>query len=439
MINFRKLFTIILCCFILTSCNIFDSDTLFDGGIGTEKNPYQIATAEQLQQIGEEENLNKHYIQVKDIDASGTSEFNDGMGLLPIGTIGSPFMGSYNGNGFKISDLKLWIIDRQNSGLFGYVKNSLIENVTLVKSFDSNCGFEKTVRRANEQSILLDKSFNTFTGEDIQGAGSLVGYNDGGTIRNSTTTGRFAAEVTYLGGLVGYNTGLIENSYYTGHVSGLNSTGGLVGYNTGQIHDSHATGCASAAGTAGGLVGFNFGQISNSSASSRIWGLRIGGLVAVHQEGQIHASYASGESLGYGSASGGLIAVNSSQIKDSYSLTNYDKSSEAKNIGGIAGINEADGTITTSYSAGKLTSEPGSTIGGISGLNEGLIESSYWDETATGVNTGAGAGNADGTVSLTTGQITGPSARENMPEFDWENAWTTTPDGYPVLRWQEED
>lgn len=438
--SMKTILPLLLAFILLTSCNIFSPNKPFNRGDGTEENPYHIATAGQMQRIEQEENLDKHFIQVKDIDASETSEFNDGKGFLPIGDIDSPFLGSYNGNGFKISELKLWIIDRQNSGLFGYAKNSRIENVTVSTSFDSICDFEKTWRKTKEQSILGDESSNNLTVENIPGAGWLVGYNDGGTIRNSTATGRFVAEVTYLGGLVGYNTGLIENSHYEGHATGLSSNGGLVGYNTGQIRNSHATGCVSSSRTVGGLAGFNFGgQISNSYAISRVSGSRAAGLVALQENGQIQDSYSSGEIMGTGDVSGGLVAINHGKIENSYSLSEFSESSESDNVGGIAGINKADGTITTSYSAGKLISEPGSTIGGISGLNEGVIESSYWDVTATEINTGTGSGNADGTTGLTTGQMTGPSAQENMPEFDWMNIWATTPDEYPILRWQQEN
>ena len=410
----------------------------FTKGNGTEENPYWISDIDQLQAINDPEFLDKHFVQVRDIDASESSEFNDGKGFLPIGTAGNPFLGSYNGNGFKISDLNLWNIEHQNSGLFGYIKNSLIENVTLEKSFSENCGSEKSAQKAKEQYILSDQSFIIRRDELRQGAGSLVGYNDGGTIRNSMATGDFAVETPYLGGLVGYNAGLIENSNYTGHVSGLNSTGGLVGYNIGQIHNSHASGCSSAS-TAGGLAGFNFGQISNSSASSTLWGLRVGGLVAVHEEGIVQGCYASGETRGYGSTSGGLTAVNSAEIKDSYSLIVFSESFKADNMGGITGTNSETGIIMTSYSAVKLSSEVNSNTGGIAGLNDGLFEANYFHITASGVKSGTGSGNEDGTTGLSPSQMTGPAAQENMPEFDWVNTWATTPDGYPVLRWQVEE
>ncbi|WP_234568215.1 GLUG motif-containing protein [Rhodohalobacter sp. 614A] len=429
--------------FLFLSC-ISNSDSQFEGGLGTEENPYQVASAEQLQRIGDEENLDKHFIQVKDIDATETSDFNDGKGFLPIGNIGNPFRGSYNGNDFTISGLVL-DYNEPHMGLFGYVKNSLIENIVLINSDDTNCSFEKLRTKALKQTGNMNASYDVnILNDDIGAAGWLVGYNDEGTIRSSSSTGYFSGEgIRFVGGLVGYNTGLIENSHTTSHSSSLDAiTGGFVGGNTGLIRDSYATGCAASSGTAGGFVGYNDGgEILNSYATGDTFANSItGGLVAFNLAGgKIKASFSSGKMMGVGSAAGGLAGINHGKIEDSYTIKNFSEFTQATEVGGIVGINKTDGTIITSYSAGKLASEPGSTIGGVAGLNEGVIESSYWDMTATGVNIGAGYGNADGMMGLPTDQLIGPTAQENMSGFDWLNVWTITSDGYPVLRWQEEE
>ncbi|WP_234568153.1 hypothetical protein [Rhodohalobacter sp. 614A] len=436
----KTILPFLLCFILISSCGILGSDNPFDGGKGTVENPYQISTAKQLQQIGEEENLGKHFIQVKDIDASESAEFNDGKGFLPIGNIGSPFRGSYNGNGYTISNIKL-SFSVSNVGLFGFVKAGIIENVQLIQSQGPNCDNLKIPTNALLQTSSVEKADDIIIIiDDIESAGLLVGYNgDGGLIRNSSSIGHLSIEKNHVGGLVGYNSGFIDQSYSNVSISSPRYSGVLAGGNTGEIINSGASGCISTAGTAGGLTAYNTFTISNSYATGNVLGSTAGGLVAYNLFGSIVASYSSGEISDFGNASGGIAAINLAEIKDSYSLSDFNVSSEAEKIGGIAGINKADGTITTSYSAGKLASEPSSAVGGVAGLNEGVIESSYWDKTATGVNTGTGAGNSDGTVSLTTEQITGPSAQENMPEFDWENIWTITADGYPILRWQEED
>ena len=434
----KSILPFLLCFLCFTSCDIFNSDEPFDGGRGTAENPYQISTAEQLQRIGEEGNLDNHFIQVKDIDASETVEFNDGKGFIPIGTIGMPFRGSYNGNGYAISNIKL-SFSVPNVGLFGYIRAGTIENVQIVQSEVPNCSNQNILKRVSFQSSTVKKADDIIIIiDDIESAGLLVGFNDdGGVIRNSSAIGRLGIERNHVGGLVGYNSGLIVQSYSDVSISSPRYAGGLTGGNSGEIINSGASGCVSTPGTAGGLTAYNTFNISNSYATGNVLGSIAGGLVAYNLFGSIITSYTLGEISGSGNASGGVAAFNLAEIINSYSLSEFIESSDAKNVGGITGINGEDGTIITSYSAGKLASAPGSTIGGISGLNEGLIESNYWDITATGVDTGTGSGSADGTMGLETDQLMGPSAQENMPEFDWVNIWTTTPDGYPVLRWQE--
>lgn len=435
----KKISIIVFCCSFLVSCDIFDSGKPFGGGKGTVENPYQISTAKQLQQIGEEENLGKHFIQVKDIDASESAEFNDGKGFLPIGNIGSPFRGSYNGNGYTISNIKL-SFSVSNVGLFGYVKAGIIENVQIVQSEVPNCSNQKILTNSSLQSSSVEKADDIIIIiDDIESAGLLVGFNDDGSvIRNSSATGRLSIERNHVGGLVGYNSGFIDQSYSDVSINGFRYAGILAGGNTGEIINSGASGCVSTPGIAGGLTAYNTFTISNSYATGNVLGTTAGGLVAYNLFGSIIASYSSGEISGSGNSSGGIAAINLAEIINSYSLIEFSESTESENIGGIAGINGENASIVTSYSAGKLTSAPVSTIGGISGLNEGLIESSYWDMTATGVNNGTGSGNADGTTGLTSEQITGPTAQENMPGFDWLNVWKTTSDGYPILRWQNE-
>ena len=79
-----------------------------------------------------------------------------------------------------------------------------------------------------------------------------------------------------------------------------------------------------------------------------------------------------------------------------------------------------------------------SSFGAFAGVNSGMIEHGYWDKESTGMDTGVDQGDPEGATGLSTAQMTGPSAEQNMREFDWVNIWRTTEDGYPVLRWEEE-
>ena len=173
----------------------------------------EISTAEQLKNIS----LNERYILTCDIDLGGAE-------WTPIGTWNSPFTGSLDGDGYKITNFKI-TTGMQCVGLFGRSSGTLL-----------NLGVE-------DFEIDVTRFGAVY-------AGGLVGYNDEGEITNCYATGAVSATssgsgssyyygYSYAGGLVGYNNnGTITNCYATGDVSATSSysysdsyAGGLVGYN----------------------------------------------------------------------------------------------------------------------------------------------------------------------------------------------------------------
>ena len=183
-------------------------DIPFSGGDGSAGNPFQIRTAQELQNI--ERKLDGHYVLGSNVDASETQTWNGGLGFDPIGNPDDPFVGTLNGQGFIIDSL---YINRTEDyvGLFGVTGN--VVNVKI------------------EQVGL--------TNVDITGR-SIVGGLAGSTselITNTFVTGSVTATADTVGGLVGINnTGgfkekIISFSYSTATVTGSSSVGGLVGIN----------------------------------------------------------------------------------------------------------------------------------------------------------------------------------------------------------------
>ena len=99
---------------------------------------------------------------------------------------------------------------------------------------------------------------------------------------------------SYVGGIAGYNNGIITNCANTANISGnLRHTGGIAGLNSGGIYNCYNTGSISSQGTfqpvVGGIAGwtneviercYNTGSITcNTSTSSRVGG--IAGYVGV--------------------------------------------------------------------------------------------------------------------------------------------------------------
>lgn len=250
--------------FILFSCS--DNEQLFDGGNGTEANPYQISTIKQLQVIGDGENLDKHFIQVADIDAADFSENGEEGTLNPIGSREAPFTGTYNGNGYKITGTLPFFSDMnaQHLGLFGYLRDGVIENVNLKIGTENNMAKEFNNIQAADSLLMMASDIPDLDIDNMKLMGSLVGFNDGGMIRNVRADIALSSRRHQIGGLAGYSSGEIIESSAKVDVSAFGFGGGLVVINTGLIEESHASGRVSGTGAAGGLAGMNDGGRNSS-------------------------------------------------------------------------------------------------------------------------------------------------------------------------------
>ena len=217
-----------------------------------------------------------------------------GRGWMPIGFGNATAFGSlFDGNGYTLSGLQ---IDNSDNGvaLFSAVgATGQINNIGLLDVAVSG--------RSN--------------------VGSLVGENYGRII-NSYATGEVVGSNGKVGGLVGLNgyTGSILSSFAAAEVSGSEAVGGLVGWHTGRITNSYAAGTASLTATSGlalgglvGQVGANDGAIINSYAISRVMpgvdnARDVGGLVGV-TTGTVIASYWNTQTSEQASSAGGDGAI----------------------------------------------------------------------------------------------------------------------------------
>jgi PGF-CTERM protein len=128
-----------------------------------------------------------------------------------------------------------------------------------------------------------------------------------------------------VGGLVGRNSGTVENSYATGSVSsdGFN-VGGLVGDGRlGTVKKSYATGDVSGDSNVGGLVG-NGGTVEKSYATGSVSGGRnVGGLVGQDAALTVTGSYYDTETTGQSSSEGGT-GLTTSEMTGSAATSNMD-------------------------------------------------------------------------------------------------------------------
>ena len=120
-----------------------------------------------------------------------------------------------------------------------------------------------------------------------------------------------------------------------------------------------------------GLVGDNGGTISNSYASVNANERgSMGGLVALNYLGAVISnSYATGNVYAKESPAGGLVGYNEGTIENSFATGNVTGDGGIGNyLGGLAGLNGANGVITTSYFYEHA--QPSVCVG----LNEGSVE-----------------------------------------------------------------
>jgi hypothetical protein len=225
------------------------------------------------------------------------------------------FAAEFDGNGHKISSLSLNSDFVYTVGLFGYlapggkVTHLAVENVDITgdESVGGLAGY-------NEGVVVSCSSAGSVTGKVF--AGGLVGQNFG-TVSNSHFTGTVAGDCN-VGGLVGHNYGSLSNSYSNGNVDGISSqVGGLVGFNgdLGTVRNSYSTASASSDDNVGGLVGANAGPVSNSYSTGSVTGDHvIGGLVG-QSWGTVNNSFWDIETSGQATSSGG-IGKTTAQMRD---------------------------------------------------------------------------------------------------------------------------
>ena len=421
---------------------VFTRAPLTMGGNGSQPNPYQVHTLDDLVAISLEENLDKHYIQVADIDASASFELQNGSGFQPIGTREKPFTGSYNGNGHTISSL---FVHNQKTGVnavgfFGYVKDGLIENLTIDNRSPSWLNKTEMSGTGSNTSIIADGLLmNQVDLSETRGVGGFIGFNDGGTVRNSSYLGVAGGFISQgMAGFIGVNTGTVENAHFDGNLTS-GSAAGFVWINTGEIRQSSAKGSADGI-TGWGFASSNYGKIINSYVNMDVNGTNgAAGFVGNHEDGIIQSSFASGVTSSSINISG-FVLTNSAEISNVYSTMNLEvvDFDAPRQISGIAVTNKENGTIANTYFAGSVEITGSSDFSKAAIIeNLGTLGSLYWDMERSGLNDAVFNGSPDGATGLNTSQMTGPAAEQNMPEFDWVNIWRTTEDGYPVLRWEE--
>lgn len=308
----KQLSLIIVLLFIFTLFRTYDftvrADPLFSGS-GTSSDPYLISSAEELNQIRNSQSTsNTYFKQTKDIDLSSI----DNWAAI------SPFQGHYDGNGYKISNLKMSYTSNQQNfyqlGLFGSVTNSELKNIQLKDvNISSNNGYIGALAGQVQNTNITDCNS---TGSINVSADYSSNYNYGGF---------------FVGGLVGFVFGINSQNTYVQNSSSTCSITSNYSFNNNDMDYGYSI-------LLGGLIGYNYnGKVKNTYAT---------GNMTVTINNQNNQNYY------YENYVGGLIGYNYGTVENSYAANHFSLTGVANNvnyIGGLIGINQAQTNITSSY------------------------------------------------------------------------------------------
>jgi hypothetical protein len=364
--------------FHMTANNAVGEISRFSGGSGTVNDPYLISNVDHLQNMNSD--TDAFYLIVDDIDCSGTSVWDSGMGFQPVGTRTKPFTGSLDGNGYVIEDLTIKRTSSDYIGLFGWIRSASISNVSMETA-------------------------------DISGrnnVGGIAGVNSGGSITNCNFRGTVRG-TTYVGGLVGQNYfggGSIAESLVSADIRGISLTGGIAGMNQAgcSIISSYSEGVVSGDDTTGGVTGDNYGTLEMSFSVSSVRGSRnTGGLCGRNSYGGTIANCYSTGMVSGTSVAGGLVGMNwMGDIANSYAT------------GPVAGTSRIGGLVGMNFGLG---------------LSSGTFLSSYWDKETTGQTTSSGG------IGKTTKEM---KQQTTFAGWDFIEIWKINEDvTYPLFGWQE--
>ena len=383
-------------------------------GAGTEADPYNISTAEDLEKLRDavEGGITFEHVyfrQTADIDLGGAI-------VNPIGDEARQFRGTYDGQRHKISGYTVRG-QHKHAGFFGYLGyEGLITNLrvngTVTTTMYGQHAYAGGVVGLAYANVVNCRNYGDVSATSHGGyayAGGIVGYAEFGAVTKTINTGKIYAEsfngesntdaFTYVGGVAGYLVSdfYLEKCFNFGEVLGRgNSTftriyaGGIAGYinhdnyvvnslNLGNVRaEGHPDNTGIVRASAGGIAGeceynnyvMNFGShgnvtvVNNLTSDKTYTATVVGGF--------------------FGSTSNGNIIENSYATGFIYAWTPNSEDHDYSAIGGLIGIAIRSSTFRNCYFSGDVVldtylSNYYSYAGALVGYSTyDVIENCYW-------------------------------------------------------------
>lgn len=364
----------------------------YSGGSGTPENPYLIGTVEDLLALGADPtDWSSHFRLTADIDMNDVPKDT----VCTIGTVATPFRGSFDGAGKRILHFTCISPDRNRVGLFGHIR-------ALGGGVHDLC--------------LVEPNVVATTGVSV---GCLVGHLGTGTVSGCRVERGHVRGAMAVGGLVGWNYATIERSEAQAEVHGQYSVGGLVG-----------------------LCGWD-AQVRECAADANVAGVNcIGGLAGSCIVTILQWSWAEGCARGSSNIGGLVGSSEGATISNCYSLASVEGASV---VGGLVGLNDSStdsdngvfpGLIRNCYSVGLVTGRED--VGGLLGLNEPdcVVDACFWDIDTSGVKTSA-RGTGLPTAPLQTPSTFVRAGWNFSQDLNTDDGWLILQEPqYPTFTWQ---
>ena len=230
----------------------------FDG-FGIKTNPYLIEDVEDLKLLAKKVNggvtyKDKYFKLTADIDLKNEPNWT------PIGTMlveeGRPFQGTFDGGGHQIANLTI-SNGGQYGGLFGYTEGAVIKSCNVTGEVNGYNCTGGIVGYANNNTHILNCSFQGNVEGDGEERGGIVGHTSSGCeVSGCFVTGTVTGD-REVGGIAGSGVGTIKNCYALANVTatGVNA-GGIAGKAYGvTIENCYYSGDVLAKNYAGGIAG----------------------------------------------------------------------------------------------------------------------------------------------------------------------------------------
>lgn len=330
----------------------------------------------------------------------------------------------------------------QVGGIAGDSEGQDVNNISHVTNCTNYGNINQVQGTENEQQAQL---------------GGIVGCNfKYSIVDNCTNEGAVIGECSWIGGSIGVNYYIIQNSINKGEVKNqatiqdkASYTGGIVGYSQGSIYHCENSATISSSETASLYVGGIAGSIHRNSTHSVFETLiiqecynsgnvsgcgNVGGIV-----GRLSTNCSIDSCANTGNIQGEhrVAGISGSTVSDSIQITNvYNRgniTASGEYIGGIIGISYIP--LQNCYNTGSVTTTSSANVGGIVGaINSNYLDvkdmknAYYLESTST---------KAIGNYSLAIETVGSKTSDEIKTLADLlGNGFKNVTDGYPQLSWE---